>query len=133
MVALFAYRPGLPAAFDVLTTIQSLFAVIAGIALSMSLVVGRRDRRRRVFAGVLLGFSIALQHYVGQADYRISGTFRWDLSLAACTASLGIALFAVALVASGERRPARRRLAAPLLLAGIGVLHTGGMAAMTPD
>ncbi|WP_299654944.1 EAL domain-containing protein [uncultured Jannaschia sp.] len=132
MVALLAYRPGLPAAFDVLTTIQSLVLVIAGIGLSMSLVVGRRDRRRRVFAGVLLGLSVALLHYVGQAGYRISGTFRWDLSLAAGTASLGITLFAVALVASGERRPARRRLAAPLLLAGIGVLHTGGMAAMTP-
>ena len=132
MAALLAYRPGLPAAFDVLTTIQSLVAVIAGIALSMSLVVGRHDRRRRIFAGVVLGLSVALLHYVGQTGYRISGTFRWDLSLAFGSAGLGIALFALALVAGGERRPIRRRLAAPLLLAAIAVLHTGGMAAMTP-
>ncbi len=131
-MALLAYRPGLPAAFDVLTTIQSLVAVIAVIALSMDLVVGRRDRRRRVFAGVLLGLSVALLHYVGQTGYRISGTFRWDLSLAFGSAGLGITLFALALVAAGERRSVRRRLAAPFLFAAIAVLRAGGMAAMTP-
>ncbi|MBP1181943.1 putative bifunctional diguanylate cyclase/phosphodiesterase [Methylobacterium sp. PvR107] len=131
MVALLAFRPGMPAGFEPTLTALSLLIAIAGIGISIGLVIGQRDRSRRFAAGLALGISIAALHYLGEASYLVAGTVTWDPILVAVSLSASLLMFGTALMVAGERRRPWRRAAAPLLLAGIGILHLGGMAAMT--
>lgn len=130
MIGLLAFQPGMPSGFDPLLTFTSLLFTIFGIGLAISLSIGSRDRRRRAFAGVILGLSIALLHYLGQAAYLITGHVNWDYELIAISLILSIPMFSFAIIVSGEKRPALRQLAAPLLLGAIAVLHFCGMAAL---
>ncbi|PZX14889.1 signal transduction histidine kinase [Palleronia aestuarii] len=131
MVAVLAYRPGMPAAFDLPLTALSLLAVIAGIGFSMSRMIGRQDRWRRFASGLLLGLSITVLHYLGQYGYRVTGTMSWDLPLVAGSIGTSLLIFGAAMVVAVDRRRAVRRLAPPLLFVAIAVLHVGGMTAMT--
>ena len=131
MVALLAFRPGMPAGFEPTLTALSLLIAIGGIGISIGLVIGQRDRTRRFAAGLALGISIAALHYLGEASYLVAGTVAWDPALVAVSLAASLLMFGAALMVAGERRRPWRRAAAPLLLAGIGVLHLGGMAAMT--
>lgn len=131
MVALLAYRPGIPAAFDIPLTALSLLAVIVGIGLSMSRMIGSRDRRRRFSTGVCLGLSVAVLHYVGQYSYRVVGTISWDLPLVAGSITMGLLMSGAAMVVSVERSRSLRRLGPVLLFGAIAVVHIGGMTAMT--
>jgi NO-binding membrane sensor protein with MHYT domain len=131
MVALLAFRPGMPAGFEPTLTALSLLIAIVGIGISIGLVIGQRDRTRRFAAGLALGLSIAALHYLGETSYLVAGTVAWDPILVAVSLSASLLMFGTALMVAGERRRPWRRAAAPLLLAGIGILHLGGMAAMT--
>lgn len=131
MVALLAFRPGMPAGFEPTLTALSLLIAIGGIGISIGFVIGQRDRTRRFAAGLALGISIAALHYLGEASYLVAGTVAWDPALVAVSLAASLLMFGAALMVAGERRRPWRRAAAPLLLAGIGVLHLGGMAAMT--
>ncbi len=130
MVALLAYRPGMPAAFDLALAALSLVTVILGIGLSMSRVIGTRDARRRFVAGAMLGLSIAILHYLGQFSYRVMGTVAWDPGLALGSVGIGLLLSGAAMVVAGRNR-CLRRFAPPLLLGSIAVIHAGGMTAMS--
>ncbi|MBP0617789.1 diguanylate cyclase [Jiella sp. KSK16Y-1] len=130
MVALLAYRPGMLSAFEPILMTISLLVTIAGIGLSMWLVIGRRDRRLRIYAGLILGVAITILHYLGQASYFVTGRVSWDPKFVAASISLGIPLYIVAIVISGERNRKLRALAPLLLLVAIAVLHVTGMAAM---
>lgn len=131
MVALLAFKPGMPAGFEPTLTALSLLIAIGGIGVSIGLVIGQRDRTRRFAAGLALGISIAALHYLGEASYLVAGTVAWDPILVAVSLSASLLMFGAALMVAGERRRPWRRAAAPLLLAGIGILHLGGMVAMT--
>jgi diguanylate cyclase len=131
MVALLAFRPGMPAGFEPTLTVLSLLIAIGGIGVGIGLAIGQRDRARRFAAGLALGISIAVLHYLGEASYLVAGTVAWDPILVAVTLPVSLLMFGAALTVAGERRRPWRRAAAPLLLAAIGVLHLGGMAAMT--
>lgn len=131
MIALLAFEPGMEAGFEPIMTALSLMVAIGGIGLGMALVVGRRDRFRRLAAGLILGLGIAALHYLGQASYRVTGQISWDMLLVAGSCLVGLTLFSLALMLAGERSRGLRRLGAPLLLAAIVVLHVGGMSAVT--
>ncbi|WOI57968.1 ATP-binding protein [Palleronia sp. LCG004] len=133
MVALLAYRPGMQAAFDLPLTAISLVAVIAGIGLSMSRMIGSRDPLRQFSSGLLLGVSVAVLHYLGQHSYRVTGTVSWDLTIVAVSIAIGLPMSGLAMVVAVERRRILRHFAPLLLFGAIAVLHIGGMAAMTPS
>ncbi len=131
MVALLAYQPKVPAAFDLPLTALSLLAVIVGIGFSMGRMIGSRDRWRRFSSGVLLGLSVAVLHYVGQFSYRVMGNISWDLPLVGGSVFLSLLMFGAAMVVAVERSRPLRRLAPALLFGAIAVVHIGGMTAMT--
>ncbi|WP_279594245.1 EAL domain-containing protein [Methylobacterium sp. J-030] len=131
MIGLLAFRPGMPAGFDPYLTALSLLVAIAGIGISVALAIGQRKRVHRFLIGVLLGSSIAALHYLGEASYLVAGTVTWDPPLLAVSIPTSLLMFGVAMVVTGERRRDLRRAGAPLLVAAIGVLHFGGMTAMT--
>ncbi|MFC7052042.1 putative bifunctional diguanylate cyclase/phosphodiesterase [Hansschlegelia quercus] len=131
MIGLFAFQPGMEAGFDPTLMAVSLIAGTVGIGAGVWLGVGRHDRERRFVAGVVLGLGVTTLHYLGQASYVVTGYVVWDDVLVGGSIVVSLAMFGVATVASGDRRPPIRRLGAPLLLAAIAVLHFSGMAAAT--
>ena len=135
MIGLLAYRPGLQFAFDPVLTVLSLVVTVVGIAAGMSITIGQHDIRRRFAGGLVVGVSIVLLHYMGQASYLVRARQSFDLPLASITALLGTVTFGVALVVSGLRRKNLRGFATPMLLLGIAIMHFGGMSALTivPD
>ena len=131
MIGLLAYRPGMPAGFDPYLTAMSLLIAVAGIGVSVTLAIGQRRRTQRFLIGLLLGGSIATLHYLGEASYLVAGTVTWDPLVLAVSIPTSLLMFGVAMVVTGERRRDLRRAGAPMLVAAIGVLHFGGMTAMT--
>lgn len=130
MIGLLAFQPGMQSGFDPLLTALSLLLTIVGIGLAISISIGSRDRLRRAFAGFILGLSIALLHYLGQAGYVVTGHVSWDYELIAVSIALSLPLFAISIVVSGEKQIALRQLASPLLLFAIALLHFCGMGAL---
>lgn len=130
MIGLLAFRPGMQSGFDPFLTFLSLLFTIIGIGAAMSVSIGTRDRRRRAAAGLMLGLSIALLHYLGQAAYVVTGQASWDFRLVVLSLVWSLPLFAAAIVVSGEKRRGLHQLAAPILVSAIALLHFSGMAAL---
>ncbi|WP_430246374.1 bifunctional diguanylate cyclase/phosphodiesterase [Neorhizobium sp. DAR64861/K0K2] len=130
MIGLLAFRPGMLSGFDPVLTALSLALTVVGIGLSVGSVIGSRSRRRRLSAGVFLGMSIALLHYLGQYAYLVTGRVTWNYGLVVWSLFLSLPLFGAALVTAGERSPSVRNCASLLLIAGISILHFFGMAAL---
>lgn len=131
MVALLAFRPGMQSGFEPVTTALSLLLAIAGIGAGLMLTLGRRERWRRFAGGVVIGLGVTVLHYVGQAAYVVRGHVHWDLGIVWSTILVSLPLFGLATLASVERTRLVSLLGAPLLVLAIGVLHIGGMVAMT--
>jgi len=129
-VALLAFRPALPSGYDPVLTLVSLLAAVLGLGAGVLLSMRSRTMSRRLLAGAVIGLSIAALHYLGQSAYLVRGRVTWDPTLVAVSAVAGTGLATLALGSLG-RRGWSRRLAAPLLLSSIAVLHFCGMAAMT--
>ncbi|WP_277925939.1 bifunctional diguanylate cyclase/phosphodiesterase [Sphingomonas lacusdianchii] len=131
-IVLLGFRPGMPAAFAPIQTAISLTAAIIGIGLGIALSLRSRRRRWRQFcAGMVIGATIAVLHYVGQSAYLVPGEVHWDITLVAFSVVASILIAGGALLAVSARNRRLRGLAAPLLLLSIAVLHFCGMAAMT--
>lgn len=131
MIALLAFQPGMESGFEPSLTALSLLLVIAAIGAGVGLSIGQKNRARRFLAGIVLGSGVAALHYVGQASYRVTGHVAWDMGVVLTTIVISLGLSGLALIIAGERNRSLRRLAAPLLLGSIVVLHLGGMTAMT--
>nr|WP_320188685.1 EAL domain-containing protein [Agrobacterium rosae]MDX8332551.1 EAL domain-containing protein [Agrobacterium rosae] len=130
MIGLLAFQPGMLSGFDPVMTILSLGLAVVGIGFSVAIAIGSRNRMRLLAAGFSIGLSVALLHYVGQYAYLVTGHVSWDHTLVAWSFALSLPLFGGALVASGERKLFARQCSTFLLVAGIGVLHFFGMAAL---
>lgn len=131
MIALLAFQPGMAAGFEPILTAASLLLVIGGIGLGVGLSIAAQRRQGRFLAGVIIGLGVTALHYVGQASYRVTGHVVWDMDVVPPTILASLGLSGLALILSGERERVVRRLAGPLLLLAIVVLHVGGMTAMT--
>jgi diguanylate cyclase (GGDEF)-like protein len=131
-IVLLAFKPGMPAAFEPVLTALSLAAAIIGIGAGIFLSMrSRRRRARQFFAGIVLGVGIVFLHYVGQAAYLVQGTVSWDLPLVFVSIVISLPISGLAIMVVAHRDVRIRRLAAPLLLLSIAVLHFCGMAALT--
>ena len=131
-IVLLGFKPGMPAAFEPVLTALSLGCAIIGVGAGIFLSLrGRQQRWRKFAAGVVLGTGIAALHYVGQAAYAVQGTVRWNWPLVAVSILISLILSGIAIMCASQRNHRVRRVAPPLLLLAIAVLHFCGMAAMT--
>jgi len=130
-IALLAFKPRAPAAFDPLLTAASLLSAIAIIGAALLVAMRYRRRPVRFAAGVVMGVGIGTLHYLGQSAYLVQGRVAWDLDLVLPSIIVALVIAGLAVVAASERTRWLRRSAAPLLLLSIAVLHFSGMAAMT--
>jgi len=91
-LAMLAYQPGMPVAYDIDLTIVSLLA--AGVITTLGLAVAVFTPRRwgAPIGGAIIGGGVAAMHYLGMEALELPGHIHWDLSLVAASIVFGMVL-----------------------------------------
>jgi NO-binding membrane sensor protein with MHYT domain len=83
-LAMLAYQPGMPVAYDINLTIVSLLA--AGVITAIGLAVAVFSPRRW---GAPIGGGVAAMHYLGMEALQLPGHVHWDLPIVAASIVVG--------------------------------------------
>jgi len=131
-VAMLAFMPGLPIAYDVPSTLASIAIAIAGTALALSLWKLPSSRGLGVLmGGITLGLAVSAMHYAGISAMRLSGTLILNKAQVAASILVGIAFGTLALARAREIDRIGRRIEVSVWLAlCVCGLHFTGMSAM---
>ncbi|GJE29090.1 EAL domain-containing protein [Methylobacterium organophilum] len=135
-VAMLAFEPGVPHAYDLALTASSLIYAISLTGFGLALAATGRSRAMAALGGAVLGCGIAVMHFVGMRAFQAPASIVWDPGLAAVSIGIGVGLGALALpLALSRLGPSGRLGGALILLAAICGLHFTAMAAVTivPD
>jgi len=96
-IAMLAFSPGLPTAYNITLTFLSLMAAI--VLTAVGLAVATSSKRGAWIGGAIVGGGIAAMHYTGMAAFEVEGRFIWDPHLVMASIVLGVLIGAVALAA----------------------------------
>jgi diguanylate cyclase (GGDEF)-like protein/PAS domain S-box-containing protein len=94
-IAMLAFSPGLPTAYNIALTFLSLIAAIFLTAAGLAVAV--RSSLGAWLGGAMVGGGIAAMHYTGMAAFEIQGRILWDPVLVAVSIILGGVIGALAL------------------------------------
>lgn len=128
-VAMLAYRPGVPVAYDPTLTILSIViaALLCGVGFALAL-----GRPGPVIGGAVTGAAISAMHYVGMAAVRISALAIWDWHYVAASAVIGISAMALGMQIVIRRSGWRSQAAGAVIFTlAICSMHFTGMTAVT--
>ncbi len=96
-LAMLAYDPGVPHAYEPVVTALSLAVAVAGFAITNAVAVFARGPARLVGGGLLFGVTVSTMHYMGMSAYQIPGQMIWDpvrvIASLAAGAALGVAAY----------------------------------------
>ncbi|WP_258600870.1 putative bifunctional diguanylate cyclase/phosphodiesterase [Mesorhizobium sp. AR10] len=130
-VAMLAYDPGAPVAFDPVLTIASLFIAMAGTAAGFIAASGSASRVAPIIGGIIVGLAISGMHYTGMTAYRVDGVVEWDMNYLVASIVLAVVFACLAInVALNDRISGHKYLAAAILVVAIVSLHFTAMAAV---
>jgi diguanylate cyclase (GGDEF)-like protein/PAS domain S-box-containing protein len=131
-LAMLAFHAGMPVAYSVPETINSV--VIAAIGSLLALIAWFLAPARwagALLGGIILGLSIGGMHYTGVAAMRMPGYMSLNAAEVWASVGIGCALSTLALARFNSQRGARRRLEVTFWLTlAICGLHFTGMAAL---
>ena len=134
-IAMLAFTPGIPSAYNIALTVLSLVEAImltyAGLRIALAGFTGAPW-----VGGVVVGGGIAVMHYTGMAAFEIAGEILWDPVLVAASIALGGILGAVALDVGLRRSAMKWRTYGSLLLTAAICSHhftAMGAASIIPD
>jgi PAS domain S-box-containing protein len=109
-VAMLAYEPGIPIAYNLRLTVLSLAAAALITGSGLGIAVYLRGRWAPPLAGAVVGGGIAAMHYIGMYAIEIPGHISWQTALVLVSITFGMVLGALAMVVA--IRSYRRRDAA---------------------
>jgi NO-binding membrane sensor protein with MHYT domain len=115
-LAMLAYQPGMPVAYDINLTIVSLLAAAVITALGLAVAVFTPRRWGAPLGGAIIGGGVAAMHYLGMEALELSGHIHWDLSLVAASIVLGMVLGTASLMVAVRWQSVRAVWASALLL-----------------
>ena len=115
-IAMLAYEPGVPIAFDVVLTAVSLLAAIGLVGLGLALAACAPVRGSGLLGGAVVGLAIADMHYTGMLAVQVPGHISWSIAGVAASIGLGAAFAMAALVMAENRGAMHKTLVAALLL-----------------
>src|SRR5712672_1396962 len=116
-IAMLAFSPGLPTAYNIALTIFSLIAAIFLTGTGLAVAVMANWRAGAWLGGAVVGGGIAAMHYTGMAAFEIQGRIDWDPTLVVASIVLG-GLIGAASLAGGLRSSALKgKIFGGLLLA----------------
>ena len=132
-VGMLAFEMGLPAAYDLGSTLLSLLIAIGvtGVALAW-LGRGEAGRWDVLVAGPVMGIGVAAMHYTGMAAMRMPGNLAYSLPIVALSVGIAVVAATVALWLTFRPTGVWQRFVAALVM-GVAVagMHYTGMAAAT--
>jgi diguanylate cyclase (GGDEF)-like protein len=134
-VAMLAYDPGFPAAYEPVTTVASLIIAVVVTTLGFAIAAGG-ERWRVVVGGLAIGSGIGAMHYTGMQALVMAATPKWDVTIVVTSLVLGAALSAAALTLFHQAgRKHRALVGAAAFTLAIVSLHFSAMGALTftPD
>jgi diguanylate cyclase (GGDEF)-like protein/PAS domain S-box-containing protein len=114
-IAVLAYMPGLPAAFDASLTVLSLLVAVFMCVAAFALLSAGGGAMSRAMAGLVLGLGIAGMHYTGMFALRLPGEILWSKDLVSASVVAGAALAYGAVVFIARPKSVSTVLAATLL------------------
>jgi diguanylate cyclase (GGDEF)-like protein/PAS domain S-box-containing protein len=96
-IAMLAFSPGLPTAYNIVLTALSLVSAILLTGAGLAVAVISKWRAGAWLGGAIVGGGIAAMHYTGMAAFEIQGRVVWDPVLVAASIVLGGLIGAVSL------------------------------------
>jgi diguanylate cyclase (GGDEF)-like protein/PAS domain S-box-containing protein len=96
-IAMLAFSPGIPSAYNIILTMFSLIAAIFLTGMGLAVAVTANWRTGAWLGGAMVGGGIAAMHYTGMAAFEIQGRIVWDPTLVAVSIVLGGLIGALAL------------------------------------
>ena len=115
-LAMLAYQPGIPIAYDINLTILSLVAAALVTAGGLAVAVIFPARWGAPIGGGVIGAGVACMHYLGMAAVELPGHVEWDVPLVVASIVLGMVLGMAALFVAVRWDGVRALLASALLL-----------------
>ena len=96
-IAMLAFTPGIPSAYNITLTVLSLVAAILLTGAGLVVALNPKIPAAPWLGGAIVGGGIAAMHYTGMAAFEIEGRIIWDPVLVAASIVLGGVLGAIAL------------------------------------
>jgi NO-binding membrane sensor protein with MHYT domain len=115
-IAMLAYDPGLPIAYNIGLTGLSLLAAVTITCAGLALALYNPLRAGAVIGGAIVGGGVACMHYLGMNAVELPGRVTWSWDLVATSIALGMALGIAALTVAVQRTGPRATLLAAFLL-----------------
>ncbi|AOF86696.1 hypothetical protein BSY239_1784 [Hydrogenophaga sp. RAC07] len=115
--------------YSMMDTFVSLLVVIVATSWTVSFAARSPDKLLRlVTAGVLLGMSVVVMHYLGMFGLKINGYIRWDYGVVVLSIVIAVVAATAALWLAFNSPTLNRRVAAALAM-GVAVcaMHYTGM------
>jgi diguanylate cyclase (GGDEF)-like protein/PAS domain S-box-containing protein len=136
-IAMLAFTPGIPSAYNITLTFLSLVAAVVLTGIGFLVALSKRESQARAaIGGLIVGGGIAALHYTGMAAFEIAGRIMWDPVLVAASIVLGGLIGAIALAVGLNRSTMPQRIYGGLLLTVAICSHhftAMGAAAIVPD
>jgi diguanylate cyclase (GGDEF)-like protein len=135
-IAMLAYEPGVPVAYDIGLTTLSLVLAIAITSIGLAVALRPQPRWLPLLGGAIVGAGVASMHYTGMWALALPGRVAWSPDLVAVSVALGMVFGSAALAVAVRREDPRGTLIAGLLLALAIVSHhftAMGAAEVVPD
>jgi PAS domain S-box-containing protein len=115
-IAMLAYEPGIPVAYNVGLTALSLMAAAAVTSIGFAVALALPGLWAALVGGVVVGAGVGVMHYTGMWAVEVPGRIAWDLPLVAVSVGLGMVFGAAALASAVRSDEIRTTLVAALLL-----------------
>jgi methyl-accepting chemotaxis protein len=135
-LAMLAYQPGIPIAYDIDLTALSLVAAATVTTAGLAVAVILPPRWGAPIGGGAIGAGVACMHYLGMWAVDLPGRVTWDIPLVAASIGLGIVLGMAALAVAVRRQGRRTIYVSSLLLTLAIVTHhftAMGAVVIVPD
>src|ERR1700674_3915482 len=101
-IAMLAFAPGLPEAYNIPLTFLSLIAAIVLTGAGLAVAMSSASTASPWLGGAIVGGGIAAMHYTGMAAFEVQGHIIWDPVLVTASIILG-GLFGAAALPTGLR------------------------------
>jgi len=132
-IALLAFAPGVPVAYDARTMVLAAAVAVAGSGIGFCIA---RDTEQMALGGAIVGFALSAMHYIGLAALKFQAQTHREV-LYDCVAVLIGASFGAAALSRATLTPDFRGRAAAAIMLTLGIVGTYvfGMAGVTliPD
>ena len=130
-VGMLAFKMNVGSSYAAVETLVSLAVVIAASSMTLRFAAKAPEQiGRLLLAGVFLGVSVVVMHYLGMYGLKISGYVQWNYSLVALSIVIAVVAATVALWLAFQGSTVGKRIAAAVIM-GVAVcaMHYTGMLA----